>query len=133
MSPACDVTDAPAAAEVEIGGEPVVFEKMGSRNTRGYRVGTTVTSDQVAVPVEGLVYLGSDKEELTVQPLAADNEINVVYTGGVARDIAPRDWRTEPTLTWEHIRQGPVFGRAPFAFSMRYHRDANELTGIGAT
>lgn len=55
------------------------FEKMGSYEIASQPLGTQIDADLLAVPLDDLVYLDSDKDEIVVEPLASNNEINLFY------------------------------------------------------
>ena len=74
------VDDAPAPAQ---------FEKMGSYEIESQPLGTRIDASMLAVPLDDLVYLDADKESITVEALASNNEINLFYT--VAAVTLPDD------------------------------------------
>lgn len=69
---------APLVSDVD--GVPVSFWKMGSYDVESLKLGTEITSEECAVPLDHLVYLASDKPSIAVEPLASRNEINLFYT-----------------------------------------------------
>ena len=68
----------------EVDGESVAFWKMGSYEVDSLRLGTEISSDACAVPLEGLTYLDADKAAIAVDAVPSRNEINLFYAADPA-------------------------------------------------
>lgn len=77
-----DGSDASAAAELVRDAAPAAafgYRYLGEYQTPTQPWGQVIDSDLLAVPVEGMVHLGADRDEVEIRNVPSENQVNVFY------------------------------------------------------